>query len=99
MMRWCLGWGRSSSGAELLAANSLLTADSLLSSKPRGLLRGAGFSLWGFVLARSKPRRLKPAPLSAGEALSSGAQVASAPASSSRTSFAMKSGLSRSGNG
>jgi len=25
--------------------------------------RGAGFSLWGFVLARTKTRRLKPAPL------------------------------------
>jgi hypothetical protein len=24
---------------------------------------GAGFSLWGFVLARTKPHRLKPAPL------------------------------------
>ena len=23
---------------------------------------GAGFSLWGFVLARTKPHRLKPAP-------------------------------------
>jgi len=24
---------------------------------------GAGFSLWGFVLARTKPHRLEPAPL------------------------------------
>src|ERR1700733_10270424 len=28
---------------------------------------GAGFSLWGFILARPKTRRLKPAPLSAYE--------------------------------
>src|SRR5271165_1008619 len=28
----------------------------------RVVLSGAGFSLWGFVLARSKPDRLKPAP-------------------------------------
>src|ERR1700693_4470875 len=28
----------------------------------RSVLSGAGFSLWGFVLARTKPRRLKPAP-------------------------------------
>jgi hypothetical protein len=28
----------------------------------RSVLSGAGFSLWGFVLASTKPRRLKPAP-------------------------------------
>jgi hypothetical protein len=29
----------------------------------RRVLSSTGFSLWGFVLARTKPRRLKPAPL------------------------------------
>ena len=28
---------------------------------PSGGFRGAGFSLWGFVLAKTEPRRLKPA--------------------------------------
>jgi hypothetical protein len=32
-------------------------------TRGRGRLSGAGFSLWGFVLARSKPHRLKPVPL------------------------------------
>jgi hypothetical protein len=30
---------------------------------PAEVFGGAGFSLWGLVLARSKPHRLKPAPL------------------------------------